>query len=235
VSHTPEIDDLIETVRKALETAFRRGVTASAKDTEAVKKQVLDALGISIPVSAEASRRTARAKKSDPKGARAPKGAVSEAVDAVFKEGMTTKEVQQAATTHNPLVNPKSVYNELWREKTPYEQRDEKWYRTSSPAPPAPDVAPTAAPPVTGAPSVATAPLQPQTAAPTPQPTPAAATPTASVAPSVQPTGQQAQPSAQQPVQITPVAIAAASAPVQPAVPQTQPVAATPVHNPNAV
>jgi hypothetical protein len=137
------IDDLMDTVRGALEDAFNRGVKAGA---DKKTSELLAVLGVGLAAGivaggsspapsflSAASSSADKARRAPPKmkGPRAPKGLVADALNQIFSrvEGITTKEVETQAIAIDGRINPKTVYNELWRRTTLYRQENGRWFR----------------------------------------------------------------------------------------------------------
>jgi hypothetical protein len=126
------IEELMTPMRKLVERAYDRGFADNAEGVAAMKKAMLEAMGVS-PDLAAPNASGKRTKPARPVSrVRAPKGAVSEAVVKVFREGLTTKEIEQAAEAQDPSINTKTVYNELWRRKELYRQEGGRWYRANT-------------------------------------------------------------------------------------------------------
>jgi hypothetical protein len=121
-----QIEEALRRIQPILEAVFESGVKSAAETNEAMKKDILAALG--LPTDLAVGRRPAKAtgKRSSAK-ARAPKGAASATIEAAFaqRDGWTISEI--AALKEG--MNYKTIYNELGRKKDKYRQEDGKWFR----------------------------------------------------------------------------------------------------------
>jgi hypothetical protein len=129
------INELLAGIKRTLEKAYDRGHAEGSAGVEDMRRRMLDALGISPAMAEPAPQRRRTTHGSAPK-ARAQKGAVGAAIELVFKDGMTTRELQDAAREVDESINPKTVYNELQRRKAMYRQDGGRWFRANQNATP---------------------------------------------------------------------------------------------------
>lgn len=129
------IDEMMGYLRKVIEKMYDHIAADAAANTEAMRKNILTAVGIS-PEIISAPAPVKRAKKTT-RGAtktRSPKGAVTDAVAKVFEraDGLETKRVEEAVHAIDSSINPKTVYNELWRRTDRYRRDGGRWYRVDN-------------------------------------------------------------------------------------------------------
>lgn len=124
----PDLSDLIATIdadaiKSALLEAYTRGVAAGRQQgQEALRASVLGALGEGLaPTTATSTAETAGSvvPGSEPVAPRAPRGLTREVIFAILttEPGLTTPVIQSQALLLDDRVSPKTVYNELNRER----------------------------------------------------------------------------------------------------------------------
>lgn len=112
MSHDPHIDDLLspfseEALRQALQEAFRRG-------QDAMRSEILATLQTNITLPSPAP-----AMDGDDESVRAPRGLARQVIQMILHEGgeMITQSIQDRAVELDRRLSPKTIYNELNREK----------------------------------------------------------------------------------------------------------------------
>jgi hypothetical protein len=110
MSHDPHLEDLLASFseaswRRALHEAYRRG-------QDAMRREILATLQSEIPSQAADQ-------VDDDDGGRAPRGLAREVIQMILQEhpNIGTGLVQEQAITLDRRLSPKTVYNELNREK----------------------------------------------------------------------------------------------------------------------
>lgn len=123
------IAELLPSLKRALEKAYDQGAADKGAEVANVRRAVLDALGVPEPtLAAVGNMRRRPGPRSGTGKVRAPKGAVALALELVFADGLTTRQIQDAASEMDASISPKSIYNELLRQKTVYRQEGGRWY-----------------------------------------------------------------------------------------------------------
>lgn len=130
MEHSRRITDLVEAldvsaITRALENAYLRGFQDGK---EAFRKAVLT-IAADTPADHQAESRASGAEEFED-GKRAPRGLTRAVITGLLKQkgAMTMADIQSASVATDARVSPKTVYNELKREKDRlYRERNDLW------------------------------------------------------------------------------------------------------------